>query len=99
VRRNEFLQATNNPADLQIMGLGRRAELLRSIAETLSLEADDIAPTREEMEQQQAAQQQMQMQMMQQQAALSPDSPEGAELGPDDQPVAGQDFRLFNPEG
>ncbi len=99
IRRNEFLQATNNPVDLQIMGLGRRAELLRSVAETLSIDADDIAPTREEMEQQQLAQQQMQMQMMQQQAALSPDPQAGAALGPDAQPVAGQDTRLFNPEG
>lgn len=96
IRRNEFLQATNNPVDLQIMGLGRRAELLRSVAETLSIDADDIAPTREEMERQQEAQQ---MQMMQQQAALSPDPQTGAALGPDGQPVAGQDVRLFNPEG
>jgi len=99
IRRNEFLQATNNPADLQIMGLGRRAELLRSVADTLSIDADDIAPTREEMEQEQAAQQQLQMQMMQQQAAMAAQPQTGAALGPDGQPVAGQDTRLFNPEG
>ena len=93
IRRNEFLASTNNPVDLQIMGLGRRAELLRRVAETLSIDADDIAPTREEMDQQQAAQQHMQMQMMQQ-------NPQpGAALGPDGQPVAGQDVRQFNPEG
>ena len=93
IRRNEFLSTTNNPVDLQIMGLGRRAELLRSVAETLSIDADDIAPTREEMERQQDAQQQQQMQMMQQ----NPQT--GAALGPDGSPVAGQDVRQFNPEG
>lgn len=90
IRRNEFLQTTNNPVDLQIMGIGRRAELLRSVAETLSLSPDEVAPTREEMEQQQ-----------QQQAALSPPpaGQPGAALGPDGQPVAGQDFRLMTPGG
>lgn len=89
IRRNEFLQSTNNPVDLQIMGIGRRAELLRSVAETLSLSPDDIAPTREEMEQQ-----------AMQPAALAPPSPQpGAVLGPDGQPVAGQDFRTMTPGG
>mgnify|MGYP000980232695 CR=1 FL=1 len=88
IRRNEFLQTTNNPVDLQIMGIGRRAELLRSVAETLSLSPDDVAPTREEMDKQQ-------------QTALSPppDGQPGAALGPDGQPVAGQDFRLMTPGG
>lgn len=93
MRRKEFLQATNNPVDLQIMGLGRRAELMRRVAETLSIDADDVAPTREEMERQQQAQQQQQMQMQMQ-------NPQpGAAIGPDGQPVAGQDVRSFNPEG
>lgn len=101
VRRNEFLQTTNNPVDVQIMGLGRRAELLRSTAETLSLSPEQIAPTRQEMEQRQAAEQQQQQQMMmqqQQQAALAA-NPQSAELGPDGAPVSGQDSRLFNPGG
>lgn len=96
VRRNEFLQTTNNPTDIAIMGQGRRAELLRSTAETLSLDPDQIAPTREEIEKQQQAQQQMiqQQQMMQQGVSAGLLS---RSLGPDGAPVAGQDARLFNP--
>lgn len=103
IRRNEFLQATNNPVDLQIMGVGRRAELLRGVAESLSMEPDDIAPTREEMEQQlsanaaSAAPPNPAPQAMPVGALPSP--PSSAELGPDGQPVAGQDFRLMTPGG
>jgi len=89
VRRNEFLQITNNPVDIQIMGMARRADLLRSTAETLSLEPDQIAPTRSEYEQQEAAQQQAAM-LQQQQQSLPP-----AALGPDGSPVSGQDSQLF----
>ena len=89
VRRNEFLQITNNPVDIQIMGMARRADLLRSTAETLSLEPDQIAPTRSEYEQQEAAQQQAAM-LQQQQQSLPP-----AAIGPDGSPVSGQDSQLF----
>jgi hypothetical protein len=92
VRRNEFLQITNNPTDLQIMGLARRADLLRSTAETLSLDPDQIAPTRSEYEQQEAAQQQQaaMLQQQQQQQSLPP-----AAIAPDGSPVSGQDTQLF----
>lgn len=44
LRRNEFLQVTNNPADLQITGLNGRAEVLRSVASGLDLNTDKIVP-------------------------------------------------------
>lgn len=44
VRRNEFLAATANPFDLQIIGMEGRAELLRSAAQTLDMNADRIVP-------------------------------------------------------
>lgn len=44
MRRNDFLAATNNPADLQIMGLEGRAELLREAARALDLPVDKIIP-------------------------------------------------------
>jgi hypothetical protein len=44
VRRNEFLAATNNPVDLQIMGLEGRAELLRAAASTLDMNTSKIVP-------------------------------------------------------
>lgn len=44
VRRNEFLTATLNPVDMQIIGLDGRAEVLRSAAKTLDLNPDRIVP-------------------------------------------------------
>lgn len=45
VRRNEFLAATNNPVDMQIIGLAGRAEVLRSTAKTLDMNPDKIVPS------------------------------------------------------
>lgn len=42
LRRNEFLQATNNPADLSIVGPQGRAYLLRELAKALELDTDQI---------------------------------------------------------
>jgi hypothetical protein len=44
VRRNEFLQLTANPIDMQIMGLDGRAALLRTAAETLDMDTDKVVP-------------------------------------------------------
>lgn len=61
VRRNEFLQMTNNPVDLQIMGLEGRAEVLRSSAESLEMNTSRIIPPvavlkdRQRMQEMQAA--------------------------------------------
>lgn len=45
VRRNEFLQFTGNPIDLQIMGLEGRAEILRETAKSLNLNPDKVIPS------------------------------------------------------
>lgn len=47
VRRNEFLAATANPIDMQIMGLEGRAALLREAAKNLDINPDDVVPPRE----------------------------------------------------
>lgn len=44
VRRNEFLQATNNPTDMQIIGLEGRAEVLRASLSTLDMNPDKVVP-------------------------------------------------------
>lgn len=44
VRRAEFLTATANPIDLQIMGMRGRAAILRANAEGLDLNVDKIVP-------------------------------------------------------
>lgn len=65
MRRNEFLQATANPIDLQIIGPQGRAYLLREVAQSLQMETDKLVPTSEmaEFKQEQlAAMQQTQMQ-------------------------------------
>lgn len=50
VRRVEFLQATANPIDSQIVGPKGRAALLREVAKGLAMPVDDIVPTDEQVE-------------------------------------------------
>jgi len=50
VRRNEFLQATGNPVDMQILGAQGRAYLLREVAKTLQMDTDKLVPTTEQLE-------------------------------------------------
>jgi hypothetical protein len=45
VRRNEFLLATANPFDMQIMGVEGRAAVLRETAKTLSMDVDRVVPS------------------------------------------------------
>lgn len=47
VRRVEFLNATANPIDLEIMGTEGRAAVLHEVAKGLQMPADDIVPSRE----------------------------------------------------
>lgn len=46
LRRNEFLVATNNPTDTQILGLGGRAEILRESAKGLQMDVNRVVPPR-----------------------------------------------------
>ncbi len=49
MRRNEFLQATANPIDMQIIGIDGRSELLRENAKSLKMDPNKIVPRREDM--------------------------------------------------
>ena len=49
LRRNEFLQATANPTDMQIIGAEGRASILRVIAKDLELNTDRVVPDAEMM--------------------------------------------------
>jgi hypothetical protein len=51
LRRNEFLQVTNNPVDTQITGLEGRAEVLRAAADGLELNTDKIVPPEDQLQQ------------------------------------------------
>lgn len=46
VRRIEFLNATANPIDFQIMGLEGRANVLREVAKQLQMPGEEIVPQR-----------------------------------------------------
>lgn len=52
MRRNEFLQLTNNPTDMAIIGNNGRAEVLRETVKTLKIPVDRVVPDRESIEQQ-----------------------------------------------
>lgn len=46
LRRNEFLVATNNPTDNQIVGVEGRAEILREAAKGLQMDVNRVVPPR-----------------------------------------------------
>lgn len=81
VRINEFLGATGNPVDMQIMGPEGRAYLLREAAKRLDLNTDKIVPTIETLQMRMAMQQQQQM------AAQQAAAPGGGEQLIDASPV------------
>lgn len=79
VRRNEFLQQTANPVDMQIIGLEGRAELLRETSKTLMLNPDKIVPSASVVKARAA--QMQQAQLMQQQAAQQAQQAQGPQGG------------------
>jgi hypothetical protein len=85
VRRVEFLNATANPIDAEIIGPDGRAAILREVAKGLQMPVDDIVPSREKMsyEQKQAAQAMaaQAMQGGQQGGAPAPTFPGGMPMG------------------
>ena len=60
LRRVEFLNATGNPVDLEIIGKEGRAAILREIAKGLQMPVDEIVPSRERLAFTTAAQAQLQ---------------------------------------
>lgn len=66
--RREWLQITNNPTDMAIIGFKGRASVLRETAKSLRLPVDDIIPSQAEIDRQmQMAAQQEQMAAQQEQ--------------------------------
>lgn len=55
-RQLEFLQHTNNPVDLEIMGITGRGVVLRSVSDTIGLSSDKVVPTDAELAKKQAKQ-------------------------------------------
>jgi hypothetical protein len=48
-RQLEFLQNTNNPVDIDIMGMKGRGSVLRSVSQTIGLDGEAIVPTDDEL--------------------------------------------------
>ena len=57
-RQLEFLQHTNNPVDIGIMGMKGRGAVLRSVSQTIGLDGENVVPTDEELQKKQEAQDQ-----------------------------------------
>ena len=93
VRRVEFLQATANPIDSQIVGPMGRAAILREVAKGLSMPVDDIVPTNEQLEVRQELERKAQEQQAAMQVAQGGQAPTEApaEVGPDGNPQGGGD--------
>lgn len=87
IRRNEFLQTTNNPVDHAIIGNEGRAALLRESVKSFDMPVDDVVPDKDALmaNMQQAMMAEMNNQMM-----------PGQTLNGAGQPVAGQDAALFS---
>jgi len=94
VRRNEFLAATGNQIDLQIVGLEGRAYLLREVARTLQMDTDKLVPDQEVLKFNQEQQQQLAAMQAMQQASQQP-AP--AELDVVGNPAGGTDANMVTP--
>jgi hypothetical protein len=93
LRRQEFLQATSNPVDIQILGVEGRAELLRQLAKGLDMDVNDIIPSANELKQRQLAMAQAQMAQMQMAAGAqggAPGQPPAPQGLPNAAPAQGQ---------
>lgn len=82
VRRIEFLNATANPIDLEIIGKEGRATILREVAKGLQMPVEEVVPSREKSAYQGRMQAQAMAVAMQQQAqSETPTQPDGAPKG------------------
>jgi hypothetical protein len=97
MRRNEFLMATANPIDSQIVGPEGRAYLLRELARGLQMDTEKIVPDQDAFQQQkiQAMAMQMAQGMVQEMAAQQAPDPQAAL--PNGDPAGGQIANTVQP--
>ncbi len=89
IRSTEFLAATNNPVDNQIIGIEGRAALLRETVKSFDMPVDDVVPSKEKL------MKQIQQDMQQQLAASGQGAPGQQTLDAAGNPAGGQDAALF----
>ena len=87
MRRIEFLNATANPVDLEILGKEGRATILREVAKGLQMPVEDVVPSREQAGYQGRIQSRAMAAAQQQQAQ----APQGTPTQPDGTPKGGQE--------
>jgi hypothetical protein len=87
IRRIEFLNATANPVDLEIIGKDGRAAILREVAKGLQMSVDEVVPSREKTGYQERIQARAMAVAAQQQAQ----APQGTPTQPDGTPKGGQE--------
>ena len=71
-RQLEFLQITANPVDVQIVGPKGRAAVLRSVAQTIGLDGQQVVPSDDDLEKQQQQAAAMQQAAAQAQGGQAP---------------------------
>jgi hypothetical protein len=82
IRRIEFLNATANPVDMEIMGKEGRATILREVAKGLQMSAEDVIPSREKSGYQGRIQSRAMAAQAQQQAPVpGAENPDGSPKG------------------
>jgi hypothetical protein len=91
VRRIEFLNATANPLDAEIIGMDGRAAILREVAKGLQMPVDEIIPSREKLSYQGRRQAQA-MALAEGQPGMPAEA--GAPVQPDGSPVGGMDANV-----
>jgi hypothetical protein len=75
-RQLEFLQNTNNPTDIGIMGMAGRGAVLRSVSQTIGLDGDKVVPSEDEL-----AKKQEQQDAQAQNQAINQRVDQGIQLG------------------
>ena len=97
VRRVEFLQATANPIDAEIVGINGRASILREVAKGLSMPVDDIVPSDEKLEVMDAMRRAQQMAAAAApQAGTQQPAAVGKSVGPDGSSTGGKESNVVS---
>jgi hypothetical protein len=95
VRRLEFLNATSNPVDMEIIGKDGRAAIIREVSRSLQMPMDEIVPSSEKMDYNDRMKAKVavaQASQPEQQAGIS--APKTTPTQPDGSPKGGMDANL-----
>jgi hypothetical protein len=92
LRRIEFLNATANPIDIEIIGKEGRASILREVAKGLQMPVEDVVPSRDKAGYQDRMQARLMAAAQQQQG--QPSQAQGTPSFPDGTPKGGEEANI-----